>query len=159
MQWSDAEKTAAGLVEVTDPASFDKRFYWGRDGNGDLIPRSLNDVNETDSDGNAILDENGDQLVTEGLKTIHKRATKQAAGSLLAGTDWYITRKAEDSTATIPAAVTTYRAAVRTASNTIEAAIDGAADLTAFIALFDTPVDDDGNPTGNPPITDWPDAI
>jgi hypothetical protein len=48
---------------------------------------------------------------------------------------------------------------VRTASNTIEASIDGAADHTAFVALFDTPVDADGNPTGNAPIADWPDEL
>ena len=28
-----------------------------------------------------------------------------------------------------------------------------------FMALYDTPVDSDGNPTGNAPISDWPDAI
>jgi hypothetical protein len=58
----------------------------------------------------------------------------------------------------VDAATLTYRAAVRTASNTIEAAIDAAADHTAFVALFDVPVDSDGNPTGNSPIADWPEA-
>lgn len=159
IDWSDSEKANAGLVWENDPEPYDKRFYWGRDNDGNLIPRSLVDVNETDDDGNAVLDGNGDQVVTEGLKTVHKKATKVTAGSLLASTDWYVVRKAEDSTAAIPAAVTTYRAAVRTASDTIEAAIDGAADLAAFIALFDGPVDSDGNPTGNPPIYDWPDEI
>jgi hypothetical protein len=60
---------------------------------------------------------------------------------------------------TVPSEVTTYRAAVRTASNTIETAINGVADHAAFMALYDTPVDSDGNPTGNAPINDWPDAI
>ena len=66
-----------------------------------------------------------------------------------------MTRKAETDAA-IPSDVTTYRAAVRTKSGTIEAAIDGAADHAAFVALFTTPVDSDGNPTGNAPINDWP---
>tara|TARA_R100000278_G_scaffold58313_2_gene47924 strand:+ start:2842 stop:3402 length:561 start_codon:yes stop_codon:yes gene_type:complete len=159
MRWTADEKAAAGLVWVADPAPYDNRFYWGRDSDGDLIPRSLDDVNETNEDGDPLLDRDGNQIVSDGLKTIHKKATKRTAGSLLAPTDWYVVRKAEDSTAAIPADVTTYRAAVRTKSGQIEAAIDGAADLAAFMALFDAPVDDDGLPTGNAPIHDWPDAI
>jgi hypothetical protein len=51
------------------------------------------------------------------------------------------------------------RAAVRTTSNNIEAAITSASDLAGFMALYETPVDADGNPTGNAPINNWPDAI
>ena len=152
--WSDAEKTAAGLVWEDDPAPFDNRFYW--DAN---TAKALDDVNETDDDGNAILDEDGNQVITKGLKTIYKERAKRQAAGKLAPTDWYVVRKAEDSTATIPAAVTTYRAAVRTKCGTIETAIDGAEDHAAFMALFDAPTDDDGNPTGNAPINDWPDEI
>ena len=154
MRWSDAEKTAAGLVWEDDPAPFDNRFYWSAG-----VARALDDVNEVDEDGNAVLDEDGNQVVTLGLKSQYKAQTKNTAGSLLSSTDWYIIRKQEDSTATVPSAIATYRAAVRTASGTIEAAIDGAADLDAFIALFDVPVDDDGEPTGNAPINDWPDEV
>ena len=52
----------------------------------------------------------------------------------------------------------TYRAAVRAASNTIEAAITACTDLASFMALYDVPVDADGNPTGNAPINDFPEA-
>ena len=141
-RWSDSEKTSKGLVWEDDPAPFDNRFYWSANN-----PKALDDV--TDEDGN----------VTLGLKSQYKTQTKKTAGSLLAPTDWYVVRKAEDSTTTIPTDVATYRAAVRTASGTIETAIDGAANLTAFIALFDAPVDSDGNPTGNAPIHNWPDEI
>ena len=158
-RWSDAEKVAAGMTEVADPQPFDNRFYHGRDSNGDLIAKSLVDVNATDEDGNNLLDEDGNQVVIEGLRTIWKKSVKQQAAGLLRHTDWYVIRKAEDSTATIPSDISTFRAAVRTKSGQIEAAIDAAADHAAFIALFETPVDDDGNPTGNPPITYWPDAI
>jgi len=106
-----------------------------------------------------LLDDKGNQVVTLGLKSQWKATIKQQAAGLLAPTDWYVTRKAEDSTATIPSNVTTYRAAVRTKSGQIETAIDNAADHAAFMALFDAPVDSDGNPTGNPPIADWPDEI
>ena len=80
---------------------------------------------------------------------------------MLAPTDWMVIKASEIADYTVPADVTTYRAAVRTASNTIEASIDGAADHTAFVALFDFPMDDQEppQPTGNAPISDWPDAI
>ena len=152
--WSDSDKTAAGLTWEDPPAPYDNRFYW--DAN---TPRALDDVNAVDGDGNAVLDENGNQLVTLGLKSQWKAIIKEQAAGKLAPTDWYVTRKSEDSTATIPSNVTTYRAAVRTKSGTIESSIDGAADHAAFMALFDVPVDSDGNPTGNAPIADWPDEI
>ena len=154
MIWSDAEKTAAGLVWEDDPASFDNRFYWSAG-----VAKALDDVNETDDDGNALLDVDGNQVVTRGLKYNAKQQAKTTSASLLAGTDWQVVKAAEVSSYTVPAAITTYRAAVRTASNTIETAIDNAADLAAFIALYDTPVDSDGNPTGNAPINNWPDEV
>jgi len=152
--WSDSDKTAAGLTWEDPPASYDNRFYW--DAN---TPRALDDVDAVDEDGNAVLDENGEQVVTLGFKSQWKAIIKEQAAGKLAPTDWYVTRKAEDSTATIPSEVTTYRAAVRTKSGQIETAITNAADHAAFMALFDTPVDSDGNPTGNAPIADWPDEI
>lgn len=149
--WSDEQKTAAGLVWEADPAPYDNRFWW--DAN---TPKALDDVNEVDADGNAILDADGNQIVTLGLKSVWKNLTKERAGNLLAPTDWQVVKAQEVSDYTVPADVTTYRAAVRTASNTIEAAIDAAADHAAFLALHDAPVDADGNVTGNAPINDWP---
>jgi hypothetical protein len=149
-RWSDEEKQAAGLTHVADPARYDNRFWW--DAN---TPKALDDVAAVNENGDPVLDEKGQQIITLGLKSVWKNIVKQQAGGLLADTDWYVTRNAETGMA-IPADVTTYRAAVRTASGTIEAAIDGAADHAAFVALFDTPVDADGNPTGNAPIADWP---
>ena len=152
--WSNSEKTAAGLTWEDPPARYDNRFYLDAS-----TPKALDDVNEVDEDGNAVLDRNGEQVVTLGLKSQWKATIKEQAAAKLAPTDWYVTRKAEDSTTTIPSNVTTYRAAVRTKSGQIETAITNAADHAAFMALFDTPVDSDGNPTGNPPISDWPDEI
>ena len=163
IRMTDSEKTSAGIT-WSDPtaseASFDSRFYHGREADGTLIAKSLTDVNEVDKDGKAIIDPMTDkQLVTKGLRTIYIEQTKQTANDKLSSTDWYITRKAEDSTTTIPSDVTTYRAAVRNKSGTIEKAITDAADHAAFMALFDAPVDSDGNPTGNAPINDWPDEL
>ena len=153
--WTDAEKTAHGLVwdESLQPVPFDNRFYWSA-GN----PKNINDVNEVDEDGNPVLDEDGVQVVTKGLKSNAIAQTKTTAGSLLASTDWYVTRKAETG-AEIPADVLTYREAVRTASGAIETAIEACETHAAFVALYDTPVDAEGIPTGNAPINDWPDTI
>ena len=93
------------------------------------------------------------------MKTGAIEQVKRDAAVLLAPTDWKIIKAAEVSSYTVDQATLDYRAAVRTASNTIETAINNAADLDAFMALYDVPVDDDGNPTGNAPISDWPDEI
>ena len=75
---------------------------------------------------------------------------------MLSKTDWMTIRKAELKTA-IPDATLTYRASIRTACNTIETAINNASNMTEFKSLFDTPVDKNGDPTGeNPPIYAFP---
>ena len=162
MRWTDAEKKAAGLVWEDAPASeapFDNRFYWGRQADGTLIPRSLTDVNVVDDDGNAVNDPiTGQQMVTLGLKSVWVAQTKRTANEKLSVHDWYVTRKAEKSTA-IPSSVTTYRDAVRTKCAEIETALNGAANLTAFMALFEDTRDSDDNVTAVAKINDWPDAI
>jgi hypothetical protein len=154
MRWTDEEKTAAGLTFVADPAPFDNRFWWDAD-----TPKALDDVNEVDENGDPLLDHNGEQVVTLGLKSQWKATIKEQAGGLLAPTDWMVIKASEVAEYSVNQATLDYRASVRTASNTIEAAIDAAADHTAFVALFDTPLDADGNPTGNAPIADWPEAL
>lgn len=154
MRWDDATKTAMGLVWVDDPAPYDNRFYW--DAN---TPKNIADVNEVDENGDPVLDEKGNQVVTKGLKSVAIDQVKVTAGSLLAPTDWMVVKASEVEGYSVPADVLTYRAAVRTASNDIEAAITACTTHDAFMALYDTPVDADGNATGNAPINDWPEAI
>ena len=154
--WSAEDKEQWGVTWQDDPdTSYDNRFYWAKD-----IERSLTDVNAVDEDNNPILDEDGNQVVTKGLKTIWIEQTKATANSLLAKSDWYVVRNAEKSTA-IPSEISTYRDAVRTASGTIETAINACADLDAFKALFVVPMDDQDppEPTGKAPIYDFPDEI
>ena len=152
-RWSDDEKTAHGLVWEDDPAPFDSRFYWSAG-----VEKNIDDVNEVDENGDPLLDEDGVQVVTKGLKSNAIALVKTQAGGLLAPTDWMVIKASEVADYSVPADILTYRAAVRTASNTIEAAITAAADHAAFMALYDVPVNADGNPTGNAPISDWPEA-
>ena len=124
------EKTALGITEVADDPVYDSRFYWN---NG--TAKTLTDTNEVDENGDPLLDENGDQVVTLGVKSILKAQEKATAGSLLGKYDWYVVRKAEKSTA-IPTAITTYRDGVRTACNTRETEIDNCADTAALVTLY-----------------------
>jgi len=154
MLLSDEKKAEIGLVYEADPvvASFDSRFYWAAG-----IERALEDVNETNEDGTPMLDIDGNQVVTKGLKSNAIAQTKKTAAGLLAPTDWMVVRSAENGT-DIPADTLAYRANVRAASNNIEAAISAVTTHAAFMALYNAPVDADGNPTGNAPINDWPEA-
>jgi len=117
------------------------------------VGKTLDDVNEVDEEGNALLDDDGVQLVTSGLKTNEKNQIKAQAANLLQSTDWYVVRHAESETA-IPANVSTYRTAVRTKSNEIETSIDGAASAEALEALFTytTGADD----VTSRPLGEWP---
>lgn len=157
-RWTDEEKQAAGLTFVADPKTWDNRFYWGWNANEtSLIERSLTDINEVDDDGNPILDEKGNQVVTLGLKSVAITRTKETAGAKLAKTDWMVIRQA-DQGRPIPDTVGDYRTAVRTACKTIEDAITACNTLAKFMALYDVPMKD-GKPTGNAPIHDWPEEI
>jgi len=164
MRYSADEKAAIGITWEDPPASeapFDNRFYLGRNSDGDLLPKSLTNVLWVDEDGEAVNDLNtGEQGVTLGLRAEAIILVKVQAAGLLAEHDWQVIKATEVDSYSVPSAITTYRAAVRTASNNIGTAITNASDLAAFIALYDTPVDSDGVPTGDPaPIAAWPDAI
>ena len=124
------EKKDLGITEVADDPVYDSRFYWG---NG--TAKTLTDTNEVDENGDPLLDENGDQVVTLGVKSVLKAQEKVTAGTLLAPYDWYVVRKAEKSTA-IPTAITTYRDGVRTACNTRETEIDACSDTAALVTLY-----------------------
>ena len=124
------EKTALGITEVADDPVYDSRFYWN---NG--TAKTLTDTNEVDENGDPLLDDYGNQIITLGVKSVLKAREKDIAGSLLAKYDWYVVRKAEKSTA-IPTAITTYRDGVRTACNTRETEIDNCADTAALVTLY-----------------------
>jgi len=145
---SKTEKEAIGITEEADAPTYDSRFYWG-----DGTAKALDDVNATyaedDPDGkykkgDLMKDENGDQVVTLGVKSVLKAQEKTTAGSLLARYDWYVVRKAEKDTA-IPTAITTYRDGVRTACNTRETEIDNCSDTAALVTLYGATYDKDGN--------------
>lgn len=156
--WTKSQLKNIGVYEFISGSALDNRFetqgaisYVVDDDAGTVTEtiaknnKNINDVNEVDENGDPLLDEYGDQVVTKGLKTIYKEQIKQQATSLLAPTDWMVVRKAEDSTKSIPSAVTTYRASVRTKADEICTAIDNCDTLDKLKALFETTYNDDGS--------------
>lgn len=148
MSWSDKEKTDAGLKWEDDPARVDLRFYWSAG-----VEKALDDKNEVDEDGKAILGPDGKQLVTLGLKSEVINTAKAQANGLLSETDWMVVKAAEVSDYNVPSDVSTYRAAVRTASNNIETLVKDCSNLTEFMALYAT--GDEKEPK-KAPIDVWP---
>ena len=153
--WSAEEKTAAGVTEVVQESPPDSRFYtWSQNADGTInkTAKALDDVNTVDKDGNPVLDGDGKQHVTQGVKSNLKQDVNGQQGSLLDQTDWYIIRKADNATA-IPSNVQTWRDAIRSKGDAMKSAIDGAANTAAIEALF-VVYDADGNKSGI--LYDWP---
>ena len=137
-------RLALGITWETEPARADDRFYW----NGDITnPKALEDREEVDQDGNpmyvkvlgevdgkpAMVDSNK-RLVAKGLKSNWIAQVKATAGTMLAGTDWMVIRKAERDVA-IPADVVAARAAIVAEANRLETAITACADVAALIEV------------------------
>lgn len=116
----------------------------------------LEDILVVDENGDAVIDHRtGEQMVQTGLKTQYKNQNNKTCYSKLSVSDWYVIRATETG-GTVPDEITVYRSAVRAKANEIEAAINACSTMDQFKALFVTPVDEDGKPTGNAPINDWP---
>ena len=138
------EKKDLGITEVADDPVYDSRFYLS---NG--TAKSLDDENATDKNGDLLKDENGDQVIILGVKSVLKAQEKVTAGTLLAPYDWYVVRKAEKGTA-IPSAISTFRDGVRTACDTIEKEIDACSDTAALVTLYGLKEDKTPNMTQYP---------
>ena len=166
-----AEREAQGVYEIIyDNSNLrDSRYYWNgaesmvfannavTSSYAPATGKDVEDKDAVDNDGNNILDDDGNQMIIEGLKTIFKREIKAQAKGLLSSSDWYVIRKAEDAGSTIPADVATYRAAVRTRSNEMETAIDGAADAAAMETLHTyTNTGTEESPVYTRPLGEWP---
>ena len=148
--WSKAELEAKGIYEVEFDNTNKKDEQWYINTNqsfiftggkitasyGTATPKLLEDRNETNEDGSPMLDANGNQVVTKGLKSQKKQIIKNQASGLLEPTDWHNHKALDDDTYTIPANIKTYRANVRTRSNEMETAIDNASDVDALATLY-----------------------
>jgi len=145
---TEAERTAIGITWVDDPVLVDDRFYWDGDINN---PKALEDREEVDEDGNPlyvkVLDktdpdnpvmvDTDERLVTKGLKSNMIAQVKHTAGTLLAQTDWYVTRKVERNV-DIPADVTAKRLAIVAESDRLETAIKACTTVMLLIEIMNS---------------------
>ena len=158
--WSADEKAAAGLTEATPETPPDSRLYiWSYQADAVTISKtakSLTDVGLVDENGNAVNDDDGNQIMQPGVRSQLKAEVKSQQEALLNQTDWAIIRKADKGTA-IPSNIQTYRDAIRTKATEMENAIDGAANTDAVAALFVTyTINEDGSQTKSGILYDWP---
>ena len=146
--WSVAEKEAVGLYEIVfdNTNKKDEAYY-----NNTNQSFAFADGVVTASYGSATAKSHADTLWTaqdeidgkgtegevavEGLKTKLIRTVKQQAAGELQNTDWYVVRKADAGTS-VPSAITTHRAAVRTKCAQMETAITNASNTAAIETLY-----------------------
>ena len=166
--WTESERNAIGIytIEIDETNRKNEEWYINTDITyaydssakkvkgtyGTATAKAHADTKWTQSEidaGNAPEGADTNTVKTEGLKTILIRAIKLQVKSILNETDWYITRKAEKSTA-IPSAITTHRDAVRSKQAAMETAITNAADTAALETLHTR----DSN--GDRPLGDLP---
>ena len=145
---TEAEKTAIGITWVDDPVRADDRYYWDGDINN---PKALEDKEEVDEDGNPlyvkVLDntdpdnpvmvDSDERLVTKGLKSTMIAQVKHTAGTMLASTDWYVTRKVERNV-DIPTDVTAKRLAIVAESDRLETAIKTCTTVMLLIEIMNS---------------------
>ena len=174
--WTASELAAIGIIEVTFDNSNKKDEKWYINTNqtytydasagtvtatyGTATAKAHADVAEVWSqdeidagkapDGTSANDpkndENGDQIITRGLKYNLIQTLKQQAAGILQDTDWYIVRKADAGTA-VPSSITNHRAAVRTKAAEMETAITNASNTPALETLYIYTKQEDGSVT------------
>ena len=147
--WTEAERNAIGVytVEIDYTNKKDEEYYvntkitYAFSGGkvtgsyGTATAKAIADSDAVDEDGNKLKDENGNQIINEGLKTIKKREIDVQCDGLLAPSDWMYIKAGEEGT-TMDSGWKTWRASVRTKCNSMQTQIDNAADVDALAALF-----------------------
>ena len=147
--WTEAERNAIGIYEVTIDNSKRKDEQWYINTNityafsggkvtgtyGSATAKPIEDSDAVDESGNKLKDENGNQIVNEGLKTIKKRLINNQCADILAPSDWMYIKAGEEGVS-MDSGWKTWRASVRTKCNSMQTQIDNAADVDALAALF-----------------------
>jgi hypothetical protein len=161
-RWSEAERNAIGLYEVVHDNSNKKDQAYYNNTNQSF---NFADGKVTASYGTATAREledtvNEDDSITQGLKSQKKANIKQQASSLLAPTDWYVVKAAEVESYSVPEAMTTYRADVRTASNSMESKIDACSTVDELAVLYQhVNTGTEENPVMERPLGEFPEAV
>jgi len=155
--WTWDELNAIGIYTVEAGTQGDDRFEitsnptYTYSASGKKVTTSYTTTDKS------LVDETVGDITTLGLKSVAKNQAKTTAHGLIKRFGWLVQRVTMDSSATIPSAVTTYCAAIRTDCAAIITAIDGASNMTAFKALYVDTVDSDGEITEVNRINRWTD--
>ena len=165
--WTEAERNAIGIytVEIDSTNKKDEEWYINTNityafGSGKVTgsygtatAKAIADSDAVDDEGNKLKDENGNQIINEGLKTIKKRMIDNQCAGLLAPSDWMVV-KATETGGTMDSGWKTWRASVRTKCNSMQTQIDNASDVDALAALFTYTEQEDGSTTR--PLGEFP---
>jgi hypothetical protein len=145
---SPEQRAAIGITEQSDPPSWDQRYYWGYDQEGNLIPKQLEDE--------VVTPEEGEPYTQTGLKTLHISQTKETANTLLAPTDWYVVRKFERDI-DVPVGIASYRAAVIDVSEKRETLISNVTTVDELKGLYESSVTGIGTEVvvNSPVMPEW----
>ena len=126
-RWSEAERNAIGVYTIVHDNSNrkDQTCYTNTD-----VSYTFADGQVTASYGTATPKE------LEDVKSLKKKIIKQQASDLLTPLDWHVIKATEVESYSVPEAITTYRADVRTASNDMESKIDACSTVDELAALY-----------------------
>ena len=158
--WTKDQKKAIGIYDYSEVNANPNGRYYKQGTSETVVDDSAATVVKTWSNVAKDLADTGnkgDDNYSPGVKTAEKLKVKVQAEGLLQGSDWMAIRAAEGGTA-VPSAVATYRAAVRTKSNSMETAIDNASDIAAVIALDTTTYHANGDINVVATLQDWPEV-
>ncbi len=166
-KWTESERNAIGVytVEIDNTNKKDDEWYintnitYAFSGGkvtgtyGSATAKPIEDSDAVDESGNKLKDENGNQIVNEGLKTIKKRLINNQCADILAPSDWMYIKAGEEGVS-MDSGWKTWRASVRTKCNSMQTQIDNAADVDALAALFTYTLKDgvSSRPLGEFPI-------
>ena len=162
-KWTESQRNAIGVytVEIDETNKKDDEWYVNTDITytfdsgkvtgtyGTATAKAIADADAVDNEGNKLKDENGNQIINEGLKTIKKRIIDSECAGLLAPSDWMVIKATETGT-TMDSGWKTWRASVRTKCNSMQTQIDNASDVDALAALYER------NDSGVRPLGDFP---
>ena len=162
--WTEAERNAIGVytVEIDETNKKDGEWYINTN-----ITYAFGSGKVTGTYGTATAKAHADTLFTaqdetdgygtegdvktEGLKTIKKRELDNQCASILAPSDWRVT-KAQETGDAMDSGWKTLRGNVRTKCNSMQTQIDNAADTAALQTLFTYTGDPATRPLGEFPI-------
>jgi len=156
-RWSNEEREAIGIYEVVFDNTYkkDEAYYTNTNQSfafaGGVATASFGSATTKELDDVTV-----DEITVKGLKTKHKENIKKEASNLLTSTDWYVIKATEVESYSVSAAMTTYRAAVRTKSNDMEALIDACTTVDELAALY-AYTGDPGSQTR--PLGEWPEEV